>query len=222
MGHEHVGVLRLDREEVQLPRREVLQVPRDDDVRITADRRRQDVPVVGVRQIDAVDQLLIAGDDAIVLSGKAPRSARAACESGPDGRPARSRSIPHGLRPPLRAKQAPHREPHQQVAKRGRIENIRAEEDAETVHALLETELLVVGGQLVQGPRGACVPSRADTSTRLRHKLAGVCPPSLSAPTDRQIGGGQFAACMRACHRRSASASGSMPFVCHQSCSRPT
>ena len=38
-GHEYVGVLRLDREELQLARREVLQVPRDDDVRITADRQ---------------------------------------------------------------------------------------------------------------------------------------------------------------------------------------
>ena len=64
--NELVWMLRFNAERCHRPGRKVAQVDRDDDIRTRANRRRQEMPVVRVGELQARDQLLVARYQRIV------------------------------------------------------------------------------------------------------------------------------------------------------------
>ena len=60
---ESVRVDRFDVVRVKLPCREILQVKRDDGVRMANDRGGKHMPVIGVGQHERLDQRFVARDD---------------------------------------------------------------------------------------------------------------------------------------------------------------
>ena len=63
--HKVVGMAGEDLESVERLLRKVLEVERQDGLSAGTDRRRQDMPVIGVRQLQLVDQGLVVRDQAV-------------------------------------------------------------------------------------------------------------------------------------------------------------
>ena len=141
---ECIGVPRLYPEGRQPRRRKVLQVSCDNDIRVAADGRRQDMPVAGIGQVQAVDQCLVARDEAVGRMGihQPPGFLKLrARQVRPVGKNAAD-PLFMDLRRPLRAKEAPHREPHQEVAERGRVENVGVEKGGDAARQGEQAERL--------------------------------------------------------------------------------
>ena len=64
-NEKHVGILRYKAQRFEGERREVAQVPGDDHAGTRSDRRRDDMPVMGVRQMDAGYDSLVTVDQSI-------------------------------------------------------------------------------------------------------------------------------------------------------------
>lgn len=128
--HEVVGMLRAD---VKLPERglgKILQIDSHDDIRIAMDRGGKDMPVIGVGQVERVNELLIAGHFGIEDMG---------FHEGAGARDLLRKFRPgsqQGLRPfflnsrgPFGPEQMCARKTHQEITKRCRIERARVKND---------------------------------------------------------------------------------------------
>ena len=128
-----VGMLRFDTPGRQNPGREILEVGGDDEIGPPLDRRRQHVPVVRIRQLQNVYQLLISRDKRITCM----RVHQIACPLQPllgqIGARAQQRVDPfvmNGVRP-LGPVEIGDSELEKQVAKRRRVENRSIEKGRE-------------------------------------------------------------------------------------------
>lgn len=131
--HELVGALGLDVETFQRSGREVAEVCGHDDLRATSDRRGEHVSVVRIGQREAVDQRLVAGDEAVGdgLAHQLPRprqtllvQIRAAAQDA-------AHHLVEDLLRPARSEMPGLPEPDEQVAQSRRVQDVGAVEGGE-------------------------------------------------------------------------------------------
>jgi len=148
-----VGMLRLNAVTGERGLREIRQVVGDDHARLAADGRCEYVPVIGVGQVEMIDETFMTGDQTVRYR-KVHQLARPLNLLRSQVRPI----LQHRARPflvyalgPARPEQIGQRQAQQQIAQRCRIENTGIVNRNETRHpSVSHPEFLSLTGQIIQ------------------------------------------------------------------------
>ena len=151
-GNEGIGVLRRQRMGRQPVSRKIPQIAGHDHVCAAVDGRRQNMAVVGVRQVGPGGNCLVARHDGIgdvFVHDRAGPVQHGGVDIGTVGQEV-GHPLAMDVGAPERGKEIAVGGTQQQVAKTGRIKHVGIQQRRRAGHLLLQAELLVACGQFVE------------------------------------------------------------------------
>ncbi len=151
-ANEVIGMLCFQPVWRQPVRGKIPQVEGHDCAGTTVDRRRQNMAVADVREVEFRDESFVIGNDRlgkVLVHDRTGALQPVDCEIGPVGEKVVDPFFMN-RDAPKRLVQVLIRQPQKKVSKAGGIQDVGVEQRRQTVHRLLQAEFLILGSQLVQ------------------------------------------------------------------------